>query len=284
MKKLPVCLVMLLAYLAELAAHQPVELPEPGQVDLSLEYRAMGGREFIDLNLYNMQTSQWAGLNCLFFDPAYNGSGMGLNSMIEVGVLPGWSLGLTTNIPQFLLNGLQQDSWDINLAIHTNVRLLQEAWYTLNLHGQVNALPLIETSSVAGLNLLNAYLTIGSGFTLDEWKGGKFSAYVDLKLQSTFFSPLHQSVEEYLRNNVEYTDATGTVIELPQGAYYISMPVQRLALGVGLDLELDGFFVNLGWNFPIVKFALGLGQIEGFEYGLSHMDLINLELSWRVRL
>jgi hypothetical protein len=255
-------------------AHQPLAPLKPGQVDLSLDWQFISNINIFLVTGFEDTTGQIVEDIGMCIDAEPNGKYARLNSVVELGILPGWSLGLNTDFPGGLIDLINGGKFGWCLGLYSTLHLAQAGPYRLYVHGMAEAFPLIGSYDNP---LLRCYLLASSGLTVLRFPQGELSVYGDLKASTSPINPLFATPDSVMRSlNRHNSLAPNAVLEW-HNAY-------RVGTAIGLDLRIGRILLNLGWNIPLLDFSFEDGVLPTTLREDTLSSLVNLEFSARVRL
>jgi hypothetical protein len=129
-----------------LSAHGVDEIPLPGQVDISIPYIIVGGM-VNDVWHVPDGNGSIASFGYHTVSALYNTAGPGLNSSIEVGILPWVSIGTQISFPQILIYYLQDGSDFLNVSFFATLQFVRTEFVGLQFRAEAQLAPLIGTAS-----------------------------------------------------------------------------------------------------------------------------------------
>ncbi len=258
------------------SAHDTIELPAPGHVDFSTFWVVVGGEGYLvwwDENQSGAMTA--FGYHAVTTN--YNAGGTGLDSMIEIGVAPGFSLGLQLSFPEILLSYLQGFPAYLDVSFSAALDLVHAKWFGLQTRLEVEATPLLGLANgvSAGEGYFNLYFTLGASARLYEKREDFVAAYLDAKAITSFENPAY-------RNPVrDFESFLGLPSGFADGLPGKTGPVYKFILATGIEARFGWFMFYIGYNFPLFGFTQY--YVTG-PVGNTFFDFSNIEFSWRFRL
>ena len=265
----------LVLVVAPALAHQPLFPLKPGQLDLSLNTQLNDGviqfsTLYVDQGIVTQAVKR-------FIWETPNGEYAPINTFAEIGILPGWSIGLNTNFPGGLVNLINGAEFgDIGLGLYSTLHLVDAGWYRLYLHGLAEATPIY--SATTKNPTMELFALVSQGFRVLDLPEGGLWGYLDLKAHTLLINTLLIDEATFIKNTLGRSGDPHAL----DGVLLSCRPIYKLYLATGFDFKIDFFLINVGWNIPIVYFTAEDGLLDLGPAVL--INPINLELSVRFRI
>jgi hypothetical protein len=258
-------------------AHGSITLPEPGKIDFSLFWVPMGGKS-VDIWWVENESGSLNAFGYHAVIAGYNAGGAGLDSMIEVGIIPGLSIGMQLNFPQILISGIQGGNWLPRGSLFFNFTVCKIDWFGIQTRFEIEAAPLFGPQENLNFDegYFNVFLSLEGSASFYEEEEILLAAYLGVKAVTSVENPLYRTpnrdFEEIIRLPPGATDGVQSQLG----------PIFKIAITPGLEARFGWFIFHIGYNIPIVSFTQFYLCSLSEDAFRSFMQ--SMEFSWRFRL
>ncbi|MEW5814438.1 MAG: hypothetical protein AB1798_03445 [Spirochaetota bacterium] len=250
---------------------------KPGEVDLSTYWYPVSGVEFL-LLIVNDEEHDLIGYKYHDVVARFDSGSPGLNSFIEIGILPWLSLGIELNFPQLIINILQSNIMSLTASVMAQIRWYESKTIGLRTRLEIEADPLFGKAYSWDKGLFNFFLIpIGATFTLYQFGEDRFALYLDSKIVTSLTNPKYRTWESAFEE--ELLLPPGSTQDLPHKVG----PIFNFVLTPGFEFMFRGHFLfHLGFNVPLLSLSTSL--LHSSIFTLPRLGLQNIEFAWRFRL